>query len=328
MPMPDLRRRRRADPKVNERHARRYPQARAASLFALALVAGAYALPASAQTQPKPGDVTGDASLTGLAVLNTDIDNGGSFRWDGFTAAGSIDWQLTQALSVGLTARYSYEHWRFSPPTAFGPTAPWTNLQMPQVGMNFELYVTPDVSLFVAPQLEWDYETGASAGDAKTYGASFGITKVFSPKLILGIGAGVYRQVDDTQVFPVIIVRWQIDDKWLLRNSLAAGPAGGPGVELAYAINDTWEIAGGGAYREYRFRLNDDGPVPGGVGENRGFPLFARLSAKLGKTGRLDFVAGAIVGGELKLFDRNGNTLASSDYKAAPLLGITAKLDF
>src|SRR5580765_8230922 len=86
MPMPDLRRRRRADRKVNERHARRYPQAGAASLFALALVAGSYALPAFAQTQPKPGDVTGDASLTGLAVLNTDIDNGGSFRWDGFTA--------------------------------------------------------------------------------------------------------------------------------------------------------------------------------------------------------------------------------------------------
>ena len=30
MPMPDLRRRRRADRKVNERHARRYPQAGAA----------------------------------------------------------------------------------------------------------------------------------------------------------------------------------------------------------------------------------------------------------------------------------------------------------
>ena len=123
-------------------------------------------------------------------------------------------------------------------------------------------------------------------------------------------------------------MRWEIDDKWMLRNSLASGPAGGPGVELAYKVNDTWELAAGGAYREYRFRLSDDGPVPGGIGENSGIPLFARVSAKLGKTGRLDFVAGALVSGELKVLDRNGSTLREADYKTSPLLGITAKVDF
>jgi hypothetical protein len=295
--------------------------------FATTLAASALALPASAQ-EPKPGDVTGDASVTGVAVLDTDIDSGGSFRWDGFVAAGSIDWQLTQALSVGATLRYGYEHWRFSTPTAFGPAAPWTNVHMPQVGLNFELYVAPDLSLFVSPQLEWDYESGAGASDAKTYGAVFGVTKIFSPTVVLGIGAGVYRQVDETQVFPVVIVRWQINDKWLLRNSLQAGPAGGPGIELAYAINDQWELAFGGVYREYRFRLSDEGPVPTGIVENRGVPLYARVTTKLGKTGRLDFVAGAIVGGRLEVEDRNGNTIASSDYETAPLLGITARLDF
>jgi hypothetical protein len=296
---------------------------------ALALGAGALALPALAQQQqPKVGAVTGDASITGVAILNTDIEGGGSFRWDGFTAAGSLDYQVTQALSIGASVRYGYEHWRFSTPTALGPAAPWKNLQMPQVGLNFELYVTPDLSIFASPQLEWDYESGAGASNAKTYGAIFGVTKIFSPKLVLGIGAGVYRQIDETQAFPVVIVRWQIDDKWLLRNSLSSGPAGGPGVELAYAINDQWEFSAGGAYREYRFRLSDDGPVPGGVGENRGIPLFAKLSAKLGKNGTLDFVAGALVGGELKVIDRNGNTLSQADYKTSPLLGITAKVDF
>jgi len=295
--------------------------------FAVALGASALAFPTLAQ-QPKPGDLSGDASLTGIAVLNTDIDSGGSFRWDGFVAVGSIDWQLTEALSVSPSLRYGYEHWRFSTPTALGPTVPWTNVHMPQVGLSFELYVASDLSLFVSPQLEWDYESGARASDAKSYGAAFGATKIFSPKLVLGFGAGVYRLIDETQVFPVVIVRWQIDDQWQLRNSLQSGPAGGPGVEIAYAFNDQWELAAGGAYREYRFRLNDAGPVPSGIVENSGVPLFARLSTTLGKTGRLDFVAGVIVGGRLKVEDRNGSTIVSSDYKTSPLLGITARLNF
>jgi len=155
-----------------------------------------------------------------------------------------------------------------------------------------------------------------------------GATKVFSPKLILGLGAGVFRQIDETKVFPFVIVNWQIDDKWRLTNPLRAGPAGGAGLELAYALDANWELAGGGTYREYRFRLKDDGPVPGGIGENRGIPLFARLSRKLGQKGRVDLYAGAVVGGRLEVTSADGNTTISSDYRAAPLFGLTAAMDF
>jgi hypothetical protein len=295
--------------------------------FAAMLGTTAVALTATAQ-EPKPGDVIGDASVSGVTVLDTDIDHGGSFRWDGYVAAAGIDWQVTQAFSVGAKVRYEYEHWRFSTPTAFGATAPWTNIHRPQLGLDIELFVASDLSVFLSPQLEWGYESGAGASDAKTYGGAFGVTKYFSPRFVLGIGAGVYRQINETQVFPAVIVNWQIDDRWLLRNSLPAGPAGGPGIELAYAINDQWELAAGGVYRQYRFRLSNDGPVPMGIADNQGLPLYARLTTRLGKTGRLDFVAGAIVGGRLEVADRNGNTIASSDYETAPLLGIRARVDF
>jgi hypothetical protein len=96
----------------------------------------------------------------------------------------------------------------------------------------------------VVPQIEWDYESGASAGNAKNLGAVIGVTKVFSPTLVLGLGAGVFRQIDETKVFPFIIINWQIDDKWRLSNPLPAGPAGG------------------GTFREYRYEgtvRQDDG---------------------------------------------------------------------
>jgi hypothetical protein len=188
-----------------------------------------------------------------------------------------------------------------------------TNLNSPRVGLSFGYQAASDLALFVAPQIEWDYESGASASDGQSYGAVVGVTKVFSPQLVLGLGAGIFRQIDENKVFPFVIVNWQLDDRWRLRNSLPAGPAGGAGLELAYAIDGNWEIAGGGAYREYRFRLRDDGPVPGGIGENRGIPLFARLTRKLGPQGRIDLSL-AVVGGRLKRRTQ-GSATTSSDYK-------------
>jgi hypothetical protein len=69
-------------------------------------------------------------------------------------------------------------------------------------------------------------------------------------------------------------------------------------------------------------------PPEYGIGRNQGIPLFARLTRKLGPQGRLDFYAGAVAGGQLRVLNSNGATVASSDHKLAPLLGITAALNF
>ena len=308
---------------------RRQSLAGSARLAALALALAAVASPGRVAAQEhKPGEVTGSASVTGISQLDTDLSDGGSFRWAGGLVAGSVTWQLARQFSAGLSLRYDFESWKFSTPSALGGAAPWGDINRPSVGLNLAYQHASDLAFFVAPQIEWDYESGASAGSAKNYGGVIGVTKVFSPTLVLGLGAGVFRQIDETKVFPFVIVSWQIDDKWRLSNPLQAGPAGGAGLELAYAIDANWELAGGGTYREYRFRLRDDGPVPDGIGQNRGIPLFARLSRKLGPKGRIDLYAGAVVGGRLEVTNAAGNATTSSDYHTAPLLGITAALDF
>jgi hypothetical protein len=125
-----------------------------------------------------------------------------------------------------------------------------------------------------------------------------------------------------------VLVNWQIDERWRLSNPLQAGPAGGPGIELSYALGDGWSLAGGASYRELRFRLRNDGPTPDGIGVTKGVPIFARLSRKMGTNGSLDVYAGAVVGGSLRVLDGNGSTVSSSDFKPAPLLAVSGSLSF
>ena len=302
----------------------------ATRLRVIAAVAAIVAwLPGAALAQgARPNAVTSSASITGLASFDTDLDSGGgSFRWSGAIAGGTIARQVNPEWSVGLNVGYQYERWSFSSPTAFGSEAPWGTINRPSVGVNVRYQAAQDIGLFVSPQFEWDYETGASES-SHNLGAVLGATKVYSRDLIVGVGAGVFRQIDETRVFPFLIVNWKIDDRWTLGNPFRAGPAGGAGLELTYAIDDNWDLAGGGTYRDYRFRLKDTGPNANGIGQNQGIPLFARLTRKLGPKGRLDLYAGATVAGTLKLRDPDGNTLVASDYDAAPFVALTLAGEF
>jgi hypothetical protein len=288
---------------------------------------GALLFAESTAAQVSKPDFSFAASVAAVTQLKTDIKNGGDFQMTGGLVSAVLGWQVTPAFSTAVTFRYGYEDWRFSSSNALSAAAPWGAINSPGIGLNFKYQHAPDLSFFLAPQIRWNYETGADAGKAQSYGAAMGVTKVFSPTLTVGIGAGVVRQIDKTRALPVVLVSWQINDKWRLGNT-PPGAAGGPGLELVYAIDNAWEIAGGGGYRDSRFRLRSDGPSSNGIGEDKGAPLMARLSRKLGPQGKVDLYAGAVVGGKLKLMDTNGNTMSSSDYKASPLLGLSVSMKF
>jgi hypothetical protein len=292
-------------------------------------LAGLLAASATAHAQaPAPGEVTTSLALSAPAQLKTDMDGGGNFRWWGVGLNFGITQQFTAAFSAGISVQWATERWSFSQPGALGAVAPWQDIQRPSVGLNFGYSLSEDLSLFVAPQVEWAYEAGARASDGVNYGAVVGVTKVFSPTLVLGLGLGAFRQIDENQYFPFVIVNWQLSDALRLSNPLQAGPAGGAGLELAYALSDDWELAAGGAYRDYRFRLKSDGPVPGGLGQHSGVPVFARLTHKFGPVAQVDLYAGYVLGGRLKVLNQFGTTVRQTDYGASPMLALSGSISF
>ena len=88
-------------------------------------------------------------------------------------------------------------------------------------------------------------------------------------------------------------------------------------------MGNGWELAAGGAYRSYRFRLKKDGTVPGGIGETDQIPVFLRASNYFRETLRLDFYLGAVLAGELTLSDSARRELISDDFDATPFLGVS-----
>ena len=145
---------------------------------------------------------------------------------------------------------------------------------------------------------------------------------------IIGLGAGVFYRLEKTRVFPSLIVSWKINDRLHLGNSYRLGPAGPAGLELSYKLDENWEVAAGGGLRSSRFRLDKNGSTPGGIGENRSWPVYARLSRKLGSALHLDLYGGAAFAGEIKLQDSSGHDINSVKYNTTPLVGFNLRAIF
>ena len=297
------------------------------ALVAVSALAAALALPAAAQRVPVGVTVVG-GSVTGLAQFEAGLDRGGDVEMAGAIVTAQAYHQFAPTFGAGLSLNYTYEDWSFSSVRGLLGTAPWGELHRPQLGAPMVWTPQAGTTVLVNPTVSWSYEQGADTSDALVWGALFGVTRQFSPDLTLGLGVGVFDDLEETRAFPVLLVDWRIDERWRLANPYRAGPSGGAGLELAYKFNDEWEFGGGGTWRSVRFRLDDTGPVPGGIGESRSVPLFLRTTWLASRDVRLDFYAGAAVGGNLKLMDRAGNDLADEDVDTAPFVGVTLRTRF
>jgi hypothetical protein len=129
--------------------------------------------------------------------------------------------------------------------------------------------------------------------------------------------------MEETKGFPYIAIDWKITEELRLGNPFRTSPSGPAGLELSYRISDRWEIAAGAAYRSYRFRLDDSGVAPDGIGEVDSTVGYARLTYRMGREFKLDLYGGASFSGKIRIADSNGNEQGSDDFKTAPMMAIS-----
>ena len=287
------------------------PRALAASLFAGAFLAS-------------PGLSASDYrySVAPIYQSDSDLDSGGSAGYTGVFASLGRSWAIDSGSSLGFRLGFTYEDWRFDDLGAFGGFAPWNDLY--RVGLAVPYSITTDGGWrwSLTPTVEYAGESGASFSDSLEYGASLVAARAIRPDLTVGLGVGVYYRIEETSAFPFVIVDWRINDRLRLSNPTPGGPSGPAGLELNYALDSGWEIGVGAAYRSDRFRLDSDGPIPGGVGEQRSVPVLASISRRFSDDLSLRLYAGVALGSTLRVEDASGRDLYEEDRDPAAMVGL------
>jgi hypothetical protein len=271
-----------------------------------------------------------DPHVTGGAVFyqpKTHVSGGGDIAvsryalWTGFSVP------VNKELSLRFTLDYEFDNYNFSRLSRFAVPDPWNRINRVGFSPRVAYRVSPEWTLFAAPVGQYAGEQGADFNDSLLYGGTVGAVYTPGRDFMIGFGPGVFYRLEETRFFPALIFAWRITDRLRLGNSFRTGPAGPAGLELAYALDRNWEAAISGGYRSYRFRLDRNGPAPGGIGQTDSWPAVARISRTFGPL-RADLYGGAAFGGRLRLEDRSGRRIDQVSYNTAPLAGLALSLHY
>jgi len=262
-------------------------------------------------------------SYTPIYQFETDLDSGGKFDVQRHFLRFDISRFIDRHWAVGLGLSFDYERWDFSDIAGLAGVDLWDEIFRPGISVPV-FYSTGNKWRFgIIPSINFSGASGAEASESLSYGAVLSTTYAVRPNLMLGLGIGIFERLEESDVFPFVVIDWKINEQLRLTNPFRAGPVGPAGLELIYTPNGNWEMGVGGAYRSYRFRLDDSSVVADGIGEVDFWAPFLRVGWRLGEHYRLDINGGALVGGSITIEDENGNELGDTDYDTAPFIGVT-----
>ena len=261
-------------------------------------------------------------------VPKTHVSGGGNLTLTTVMTELKAAAQVSEKTNLGLGLSYEFNDYNFTPLTGFAVSDPWNKIHMVGISGRVRYAINPTWSLFVATSGQYSGEEGAQFGRSLLYGGSAGAAYSPSPTFTIGFAVGAFYRLENSAVFPTIIINWKITDKFQLRNPLPISAAGPAGLELGYTMGSGWELSLGGGYRSRRFRLSDSGPVPGGVGQTNALIGYLNLSRQLGKNVSMSVYGGAAFAGSIRVEDRTGERIDSTSYNTAPIMGLILKTPF
>ncbi len=280
-------------------------------------------LPIGASAQPAPGGWS--FTVDGLYAVQGDADLGeddGEFSLRRAYIAASLDYLWTPRTALGVSLGGGVTRYDFSGQTGLGDGEPWEDIEDWRLSLVSRFEINERVSGIVIPSYRVNRESGASSSDADTWGLLAGVSWRLRPGLTLGPGIGVFDRLEEsTAVFPILVIDWDITERWNLSTGRGLAASQGPGLTLGYTATEAWTISLVGRYEQIDFRLDEQGPAPGGIGRDEVFPLVISADWSPHPGMRLGVFIGGEFGGELELADRFGDVIERSDYDTALIAG-------
>jgi outer membrane receptor protein involved in Fe transport len=288
-------------------------------------------LTATAAEQRGPGAKDWRWTLQAGAVYQAEssLDSGGDMSAARFFVSGGGAKVLRDRWRLGATLGYGEDDYDFSGSSGFGGLDPWDRVREFRAGVSAQYFANDEWTLYAIPSVRFNAESGASFDDGINGGLLAGASYRVSDTLTIGPGFGVFTEIEDsTSFFPILLIDWKITDTLSLETGRGFAASRGPGLQLRWRYSPTWQFAIGGRYEKTRFRLDDEGVAPGGVGQDKAIPLFALAEYAMGQDLKLGLIGGAEVGGELRLEDDAGKLIGRSDLSEAMFLGATFQASF
>lgn len=279
-------------------------------------------LPSGRRPQPFLFGVRGEHQF------NTDIDDAGEFSVTRFTGAGAVMFPLGQRMGGLVGGAYSHACYDFDDAAAFAGGEPWGDIQSVHFGGLFKYLVTRQWSVIGGGFGSFSGENNADSSSSFTGGGAIGAGYRASEDFYVQLGVAVYSQLeDDVSVLPAFRLNWRIDEHWRLRAGvLETGATDSVGVGLVYHFDDHWAVGARMGYIGRRFRLNDDGFAPEGIGEDEQYRGALSLFWEPNHNVQVVIAGGMTFAGSLRVEDEDGNRLFREDYDPGPF--VSARLGF
>ncbi len=256
--------------------------------------------------------------------FDADMNGGGSFSVKRFFIQGGAAYSPKPGRSVTISVGYGRDSYDFSGATGLAGLAPWNDIDTLRFGLPVRCRFDDKLTLFLLPTLRFAAESSASLDDGVSGGALGGVSYRVSDRLSIGPGVGVLTRIEDsTDVFPILLINWKITDRLSLETGRGLAATVGPGLTLNWRTNSKWKFLAGARYEKLRFRLDEDGPAPRGVGEDRSIPLFLGAIYRFNPTVELTILGGLELDGELRLNDENGDRIIQDDHDDVAFLAFS-----
>jgi hypothetical protein len=236
---------------------------------------------------------------------------------------------FSRELSTIVSVSYGFDPYDFSDDVRIGGVAPWTEVHTLRISAPIFWQMKPGLQMLAVPIFRLQAEAPEEWADSYSGGGILAFSYKFSDDLRIGPGIGVVSEIERRPtIFPVLLVDWQISDRFALTTGRGLGASVGPGIQGVYSITKMWNLTLGFRFERTRFRLSPQpGQDLGGIGEDESLPVFATL--RVGPPyAFLAVITGAEFRGRLRIEDQNGGRIAEAEYKPSPFIGFAGQIFF
>jgi|GEM_PF-245402 len=316
----------------------------AGMLLALALLAGGEPIAtAAAQSQPPQaaaGGPPGGRSAFGpwffglsggaLHQYRTNLkDKPGDFSVNRGFIQGSAGYAWDRRTRVALSIGGGQSSYDFADTVSIAGGKPWGRIRDARLSLPVFFGVADRGTAIVIPTVRSYAEQGASLDDGRTEGLLLGLGWRFSDRLEIGPGVGWFSEIgDSSNIFPILVIDWDINDRLKLSTGRGLAASQGPGLTLDWRVSKKVSLGITGRYERVRFRLDDKGAVPNGIGEDRSLPLILTFGFSPTPKINISAFAGAEFAGELRVRTPSGENIEKVEYDPAPVVGLAFRARF